>query len=80
MAYWARIEDDKVAEITQDDPTGKHHPDLVWVKCTKSTGERDSYDSSTKKFTKFVVPEPPADEEIDREEGGATVQGEELPE
>lgn len=79
MAYWARIQDDIVMEITEIDPTGNHHPDLVWVKCVKGTGERDSYDSSTKKFTKFVIPEPPKDEDITMEADGAKVQGEDLP-
>lgn len=30
---WARIEGDRVAEVTDIDPEGRFHPSLVWVEC-----------------------------------------------
>ena len=30
---WARIENDRVAEITDIDPLGRFHPSIEWVEC-----------------------------------------------
>lgn len=30
---WARIEDNKVVELTDINPKGQFHTSLVWVKC-----------------------------------------------
>ena len=34
---WARIEDNKVMEVTDIDPAGRFHPSLVWVACPVGT-------------------------------------------
>lgn len=34
---WARIEGDRVVEITDIDPTGRYHPSLVWVRVSDSS-------------------------------------------
>ena len=38
MAKWARIENGKVLETTDLDPTGRFHSSLVWVACEKEVG------------------------------------------
>lgn len=34
MNMWARIDNGRVAETTELDPTGRYHPSLVWLPCT----------------------------------------------
>ncbi|CAB3678039.1 Uncharacterised protein [Achromobacter insolitus] len=41
--YWALIVDGKVAEITDVDPAGRYHPDLLWIACEESVEVGDSY-------------------------------------
>lgn len=31
---WARIEDERVVEITVVNPEGRYHPGLIWVSCS----------------------------------------------
>lgn len=61
MTYYAQISDGKVTEVVDTtngfDPTANTPVGQEWVKCTKTTKEFDSYNSATKKFTKYVAPE-----------------------
>src|SRR5690554_5368777 len=41
---WARIEGDRVAEITDIDPAGRFHPSLVWVECGAEVQTGWTYD------------------------------------
>ncbi|WP_460104733.1 phage tail assembly chaperone [Pseudomonas sp. S2_D10] len=36
--YWARIESETVAEITDIDPADRFHPDLIWQSCPSEVG------------------------------------------
>lgn len=36
MAKWARIVDDKVAEVIEFNPIGLFHPDIVWTEIPDS--------------------------------------------
>lgn len=55
-----------------DKPVG-YPADMVWVECPAETGQRDTYDAKTKKFTAFVL--PPKRKTV-LEENGAKVEGE----
>lgn len=54
MAKWARIDNSKVAETTDLDPTGRFHPSLVWVECGSNV--EPGYDFANGVFT---APPPP---------------------
>lgn len=41
---WARIENNKVKEVINFDPTDKFHPSLVWVGCPDGVKEGHTYD------------------------------------
>ena len=56
MSKYARIENGEVMEIITFNPAGKFAPDFVFVECDDTVGERDTYDATTGKFTKFVIP------------------------
>lgn len=43
MAKWARIENNTTMEITDIDPNGRFHPDLIWVGCQEEVGQRWTY-------------------------------------
>lgn len=32
---WARIENDIIVELTDIDPAGRFHPDLIWILLTE---------------------------------------------
>lgn len=40
---WARIEGERVAEITDIDPDGRFHPSLVWVECPSAVSNEWSF-------------------------------------
>jgi len=44
---WARIEYDRVAETTTENPKGRFHEDLVWVLCRNTVKVGDLYDGTT---------------------------------
>lgn len=44
---WALIVNGLAAQVTDVDPAGKSHPDLVWVSASAGTHEGDLYDGST---------------------------------
>lgn len=50
---WARIDGDRVAEITDIDPDGRFHPSLVWVECGAEVQPGWTYDG--KEFAPPVV-------------------------
>lgn len=39
MAKWARIENGTVIEITDIDPNGRFHPDLIWEECADGVAQ-----------------------------------------
>jgi hypothetical protein len=59
MATWAHIVNGIVVELTDIDPAGRFHPDLVWVDCTAtpSVAQGWSYDGSA--FAAPPTPPPP---------------------
>lgn len=59
---WALIENGEVKEVTDIDPEGRFHPDLVWVECGDDVGERWLYSDGV-----FSPPQPPepSDEEVE---------------
>ncbi|EIV6944794.1 TPA: hypothetical protein N6Y29_001238 [Escherichia coli] len=40
---WARIEENKVEEITEINPEGRFHPSLIWKECPADTQQGDLY-------------------------------------
>jgi len=52
MTKWARIENNTTMEITDIDPNGRFHPDLIWVECPEEVGQRWSYSDGI-----FTAPE-----------------------
>lgn len=54
MAKWARMDGNVVAELTLDDPTGKFHPDVIWVRCPNAT--RVGWLKDGENFTPPVIP------------------------
>ena len=52
LMKWARIENGTVMEITDIDPNGRFHPDLIWVECPEEVGQRWSYSDGI-----FTAPE-----------------------
>ena len=62
MTKWARIQDDMVMEVTDIDPAGRFHSDLVWVECPSDTSYHDGFKNGV--FTKHVVPPLPTPEEL----------------
>lgn len=53
MKYWARIENDRVAEIINHDPRGLYHESLVFVECDESTKQNMAYrDGNFKEYVK----------------------------
>ena len=57
---WARIEGDRVAEITGIDPAGRYHPSLEWVTCDEVVRPGDIYEDG--EFSKPAPPAPTAEE------------------
>src|SRR5690606_11595842 len=55
---WARIEGDRVAEITDIDPAGRFHPSLVWVGCSSDVAPGWHYDGTSFVPPSIVAPEP----------------------
>lgn len=55
---WARIEGDRVAEITDIDPAGRFHPSLVWVPCGADVKPGWHYDGTSFVPPSIVDPEP----------------------
>lgn len=55
MTKWARIENQKVVETTNLDPSGRYHPSLVWVECSDEVSGGFSFDGAS-----FVAPPAPA--------------------
>lgn len=53
---WARLENNIVRELVNDDPDGRHHPSLIWAPCPAGTREGDYYDGAA--FSKPVPPLP----------------------
>ncbi|MDT3718427.1 hypothetical protein [Pseudomonas oryzihabitans] len=43
---WARIENDRVAETTTENPKGRFHESLVWVLCRNTVKIGDLYDGT----------------------------------
>lgn len=43
MTKWARIENDRVMETTDIDPSGRFHPSLVWVQCDDNIDQHYTY-------------------------------------
>lgn len=62
MSKWARINDGRVAEITNIDPAGRFHPSIQWVAFDgrKSVSVGWAYDGS-----KFSEPTPEPDQTIE---------------
>lgn len=54
---WARIEQSKVAEMTDIDPGGRFHPELLWIECESSVNYGWLYNGSS-----FSPPNPDDDE------------------
>lgn len=44
---WARIENGRVAEVTDIDPEGRFHPSFLWFACDISVREGDTYKDGT---------------------------------
>lgn len=40
---WARIEENKVEEITEINPEGRFHSSLIWKECPADTQQGDLY-------------------------------------
>ncbi|MFD2645148.1 tail fiber assembly protein [Pseudomonas japonica] len=40
---WARIEQEKVAEVTANDPAGRFHEALIWIECAGEVREGWTY-------------------------------------
>lgn len=40
---WARIEENKVEEVTEINPEGRFHPSLIWKECPADTQQGDLY-------------------------------------
>lgn len=53
---WARIEDGVVRELTDVDPAGRFHPDLVWVECGEEVCQGCLYQGG--KFSAPAEPSP----------------------
>lgn len=34
ISMWARIENNVIVELTEIDPEGRFHPDLIWITCS----------------------------------------------
>lgn len=49
MSIWAHIINGIVVEITDIDPEGRFHPDLIWAECTDTPGVEQgwTYDGTT---------------------------------
>jgi len=54
MTKWARIDNQRVVEVTDIDPAGRFHPSFVWVSCAEEVTSGYAYDGST-----FTAPPPP---------------------
>jgi len=63
MAKWARIVDDVVIEITDVDPEGRFHPDLIWETVPENV-EQNWVKSGNSFAAPVVVPAVPADHTI----------------
>lgn len=74
IIMYARIVDNTVVEIIDHAPVG-YPAEFEWVECPAGTGQRDTYNAKTKKFTAFELPAPKVTK---LEENGATVEGEAL--
>lgn len=55
ISMWARIDGDRVAEITDQDPQGRFHPSIEWVSCDVSVGVDYRYADG-----EFFPPLPPS--------------------
>lgn len=55
MSKWARIENNRVMETTDVDPSGRFHPSLVWVQCSDEVESGFIYVNNV-----FEAPPPPA--------------------
>jgi len=68
---WARIDGDRVAEITDIDPKGRFHPSIEWVVCSEEVGTGWRY-----KDGKFSPPDPepvPVPVQVTRAQGKAAL-------
>ena len=51
---WCRLDENNfVFEVVNDDPTGKYHPDFVFMECPDETEQQDYYTGS-----EFIKPAP----------------------
>lgn len=50
---WARIESNRVAEITETDPTDRFHPSVMWLECSDNVSHGHLLDGTT-----FTKPDP----------------------
>ena len=73
MSKFVRLENNVVVEMIDFDPTGKFHPDFVFIPAPDTVGERDVYDPAAKTFTPQPEPEPVVEGTIE-----AAVAGENL--
>lgn len=73
MSKFVRLENNVVVEVIDFDPTGKFHPDFVFIPAPDTVGERDVYDPAAKTFTPQPEPEPVVEGTIE-----AAVAGENL--
>lgn len=70
MAKWARVQDGKVAEVTDIDPEGRFHPSLIWVECPEEVDQFWSFDGK-----KFTAPPPPPPITAESLAPGFTLEG-----
>lgn len=55
MSFWARIENNRVGEVIDFDPTDRFHPSWVWAPCNALTQIGNAFDPETGTF----YPPPP---------------------
>lgn len=70
MSKWARIENNRVMEITDIDPEGRFHPSLIWVPCDDEVDQHFTFDG-----TGFVPPPPPPPTTAEDLAPGRTLEG-----
>lgn len=56
---WARIENNVVVELTDIDPEGRFHRDMIWVECTQATQVGWVYDGTSLQEPEPQQPEAP---------------------
>lgn len=53
---WALIKNGSVAELTETNPSGRYHKDLLWVECAENTEIGMVYDSELESFSNPETP------------------------